>query len=207
MPQVAIPRAVAVKPPATTSPDTSEFNFSKPSTSPSSGATSRYRGRRKKPQSVLMIVGGIFGVMIFGCCGFGILAPIMFPESAEQKAQREARVAAEREREAERERIAEENAAVAYQTRDNSNEAYRRARDAVKQRLKSPSTAEFPSMFGGEWEAHTTRGSDGERVTYKVKSWVDAQNSFGATVRTHWSATVTQWGNGYNDWTVTIDSM
>jgi hypothetical protein len=50
-----------------------------------------------------------------------------------------------------------------YRTRDNSTTAYSKARDAVQQRLKSPSTASFPSMWGGEWDAHTTRGPDGDR--------------------------------------------
>tara|TARA_B100002049_G_scaffold230082_1_gene206517 strand:- start:4876 stop:5442 length:567 start_codon:yes stop_codon:yes gene_type:complete len=57
--------------------------------------------------------------------------------------------------------------------------AYVMAQKLVKQNLKSPSTAEFPSY-----------NSSGVTITYagecvhKVSAFVDSQNAFGATVRT-----------------------
>ena len=57
------------------------------------------------------------------------------------------------------------------------------AQDAVKARLKSPSTAKFPFAIN----------SDGVTISYNnqmgiasIWGWVDAQNSYGATVREEW---------------------
>lgn len=61
-------------------------------------------------------------------------------------------------------------------------EAYSASEDFVKQKLKAPATADFP-------------GSDG-RVTYlgdstfSIVSYVDAQNSFGANIRSNYTAKV-----------------
>lgn len=61
--------------------------------------------------------------------------------------------------------------------------AYVMAQNLVKQNLKSPSTADFPSY-----------GSSGVTITYtgecvhKVSAFVDSQNAFGATIRTPFSA-------------------
>lgn len=55
------------------------------------------------------------------------------------------------------------------------------AQEFVLRRLKSPSTAEFP------------RGSHAKQIegcTHQVRSFVDAQNGFGATVRTQYSMVV-----------------
>jgi hypothetical protein len=74
---------------------------------------------------------------------------------------------------------------------DNSILAYNLAEDCVKQRLKSPSTAEFAGLF--EKKDHVTKiGSD----KYKIRSYVDAQNSFGATIRNQWSCTITLYNDG-----------
>ena len=58
--------------------------------------------------------------------------------------------------------------------------AYNYAEDFVKQRLKSPSTAEFPSLF--EKADHITELGNEE---YRINSWVDSQNGFGATIRSN----------------------
>lgn len=64
--------------------------------------------------------------------------------------------------------------------------AYNYSKDFVKQNLKSPSTAEFPGT--SEKIKHTTYlGGD----KYKIESWADSQNSFGAMVRTKFSCTIT----------------
>lgn len=48
----------------------------------------------------------------------------------------------------------------------------------VKNRLRSPSTADFPSLYSDK----VTALSDS---VYVVRAYVDAQNGFGATVRTN----------------------
>jgi hypothetical protein len=60
--------------------------------------------------------------------------------------------------------------------------AYTYAQIAVKDQLKSPSTAKFPSM------RDATISHSGN--TYTVKLYVDAQNSFGATVREYFTVNV-----------------
>jgi hypothetical protein len=54
----------------------------------------------------------------------------------------------------------------------------------VKRSLKAPSTAEFPSLF---WNLDEYRmGKNNNVVT--VQSWVDAENSFGAKIRSNFTA-------------------
>lgn len=65
--------------------------------------------------------------------------------------------------------------------RDNSTMAYVQAKNFVKPVLKSPSTADFPFLGSG-----TKVGEN----TYKVTSYVDAQNSFGAAIRNDFSITL-----------------
>ena len=54
------------------------------------------------------------------------------------------------------------------------------AQTFVKRLLKAPSTAEFP---GGMKEVHHVHVGECEHT---IGSWVDAQNSFGAMIRTHY---------------------
>ncbi len=63
--------------------------------------------------------------------------------------------------------------------------AYSYAEKFVKKRLKAPSTAEFPNMF--EKNNHITKLDNRK---YKIKSWVDCQNSFGAHIRTQFSCVI-----------------
>jgi hypothetical protein len=60
---------------------------------------------------------------------------------------------------------------------DHSIMASVQCRNFVKDRLKSPSTAKFPM----------SKGQNIGNNTYTVFSYVDAQNSFGATIRKNWS--------------------
>lgn len=66
------------------------------------------------------------------------------------------------------------------------------AQNVVEGRLKSPSTAKFCSY-------------DSSRVTelgnnkYRIVGYVDAQNSFGATVRSNFTVTLTLTEHGYKD--------
>lgn len=63
--------------------------------------------------------------------------------------------------------------------------AYNYAEDFIEQRLKSPSTAEFPGV--SEKDSHITDLGGGE---YQINSWVDSQNSFGAMIRSKWSCKI-----------------
>ena len=58
----------------------------------------------------------------------------------------------------------------------------------VKERLKSPSTADFPHV----WNVYF---ADMGNRTWKVAAYVDAQNSFGATIRTRFISVVKYVGN------------
>jgi len=63
--------------------------------------------------------------------------------------------------------------------------AYNYAEDFIEQRLKSPSTAEFPGV--SEKNGHITDLGGGE---YQINSWVDSQNGFGAMIRSNWSCKI-----------------
>lgn len=76
-----------------------------------------------------------------------------------------------------------------WELEDNSRKASIMLTDLVKERLVSPSTAEFPGMFART--EHVRRIGPGK---YSVKSWVDSQNRFGAMVRTNYYAEIQQTG-------------
>lgn len=69
---------------------------------------------------------------------------------------------------------------------------------AVKDQLKSPSTAEFC-----KYTEMTATNLGGDR--WKITGWVDAQNSFGATIRENWTVTLTLTGSGFKDASVTFN--
>ena len=79
---------------------------------------------------------------------------------------------------------------VSWKAEDNSIMAYIMMEDFVKRRLKSPSTAEFPGVFDGRQD-HVSRLSN---QTYRIVSYVDAQNSFGAMLRTNFIGEIQQTG-------------
>ena len=60
----------------------------------------------------------------------------------------------------------------------------------VKKRLKSPQSADFP--FGGY--RHVTELGAGR---HKVNSYVDSQNSFGASIRTHFEGVIKKTDGGW----------
>ena len=68
--------------------------------------------------------------------------------------------------------------------------AYNYAEEFVEKRLKSPSTAKFPKTM--ERSNHVTILGGGK---FKINSWVDSQNSFGATIRTNFTCTIIFEGN------------
>lgn len=61
----------------------------------------------------------------------------------------------------------------------------------VKKALKAPSTADFAPRSESSVETISTN-------TYKITSYVDAQNSFGAKIRNHYEITLKD--NGPDKW-------
>lgn len=78
-----------------------------------------------------------------------------------------------------------DNSPLSNSTSANKFLAYNYAEDFVEKKLKSPSTAEFPGVT--EKDKHITDLGGGK---YKINSWVDSQNGFGATIRTNFSCTI-----------------
>ena len=75
---------------------------------------------------------------------------------------------------------------------DDSISAYSIMEEFVKDRLKSPAAANFPNIFQ-EGKEHITRL---ENQTYRIISYVDSQNSFGAVLRTAFIGEVRQVSKG-----------
>ncbi len=63
------------------------------------------------------------------------------------------------------------------------------AQTYIEANLKSPSTADFPWTV----DSHTVIGK-----SHVVKTYVDSQNSFGATVRSHWTVAVRPNGESWD---------
>jgi hypothetical protein len=83
---------------------------------------------------------------------------------------------------------------VPWNERDNSAMAYVMTEKWVKERLTSPSTARFPSVWESSEHAQRIKGSN----KYIVTSWVDSQNRLGGTIRMNFTAEVEQIGE--NNW-------
>jgi hypothetical protein len=66
--------------------------------------------------------------------------------------------------------------------RTMENLALRMAQKLVKKQLVAPGTAEFPGLF--ESANHVRQVGKGR---FQIHSWVDAQNGFGASIRTNYS--------------------
>lgn len=67
------------------------------------------------------------------------------------------------------------------------------AEDVVKSNLKSPSSAKFPFSYNSDGVSITKSGS-----VYTVKAWVEADNSFGASIRSTFTVTMEKSGAGEN---------
>ncbi|MGE0105129.1 MAG: hypothetical protein AB7G12_12835 [Thermoanaerobaculia bacterium] len=63
-------------------------------------------------------------------------------------------------------------------------DAWNRAHEDVPRFLKAPASA----SFAGEGETRLLRDPEGRRIIIVVSSHVDSQNSFGAMIRSPWSA-------------------
>lgn len=74
------------------------------------------------------------------------------------------------------------------------------AEKVVTANLKSPSTAKFPFSYGDEGVSFSKSGN-----LYTVTGWVDAENSYGAELRSNFIVTMTKSGYG-SDAEFTSDS-
>ena len=69
-------------------------------------------------------------------------------------------------------------------------EAYVMAQEFVKRQLKAPATADFPSAIGQGVTITTVNDT-----TFLISAYVDAQNTFGATLRMQFDCMVVYVGN------------
>lgn len=75
---------------------------------------------------------------------------------------------------------------------NNKSRAIVEAHYFVIEHLKSPSTAVFP------WGEPTNVSADDEGTKWCVSGVVDAQNSFGGTIRTRWAVEMTRDGDKWS---------
>jgi hypothetical protein len=66
----------------------------------------------------------------------------------------------------------------------------------VEKVLKAPSTASYGGVFSGDFQSYEKVVSDLGDRKYHVRAWVDSQNSFGATIRTHFTCDLHDSGDG-----------
>jgi hypothetical protein len=76
----------------------------------------------------------------------------------------------------------------AWKSEDNRIAAYIMMERFVEQRLKCPGTAKFPGVWDGMQNHVTPIGNQ----TYKIVSYVDSQNLFGAYLRTNFVGEIQQ---------------
>lgn len=77
-------------------------------------------------------------------------------------------------------------------------DAERMCREDVAGKLKAPSTATFGDV-------RSTISDDFDPDRWTVTGWVDAENSFGATIRSEWTCQATHRGGGRWRTLATID--
>jgi len=79
-----------------------------------------------------------------------------------------------------------------------------RSQEAVTKRLKAPRTAKFPStlLLLGRHEYKIYKMPGG---SYRVFSWVDSQNGFGAMIRSQWMVELKGSGDQWEVVTVTVE--
>jgi len=72
--------------------------------------------------------------------------------------------------------------------------AFNYNKELIKKQLRAPSTAKFPGLF--ESKDHVTSMGD---KRYQIRSYVDAQNAYGAMIRQHY-INVVRMGSNSNHW-------
>jgi uncharacterized protein involved in type VI secretion and phage assembly len=109
-------------------------------------------------------------------------------EAAEAAERRAASARLERERKA----LEDQAAFVKYLESDAAKQhAFTASKSLVRDRLKSPSTADFP-WYDKSFVTHRGKG------LFEVNAYVDAQNSFGATLRNRYTCILTT--KAKDDW-------
>lgn len=81
-------------------------------------------------------------------------------------------------------------------TSSKNIDAWVMAQQFVEDKLKSPSTASFGGVFSGDYQDPDSVVSDLGGGKYRVRAWVDSQNSFGATIRTRFVCELEDRGGG-----------
>lgn len=82
-----------------------------------------------------------------------------------------------------------------WKKENNSLDAYLMMQEFVKDKLKSPASAEFPSYY----DMKDNILFNGNRI-YTIKSFVDSQNGFGAMIRTNYIGDIEQ--TGKDNWKI-----
>jgi len=82
---------------------------------------------------------------------------------------------------------------------DHSIDAVTYSTYRIKEMLLAPLSARFPSLVMDGINRHVSRGKN---QTYKVHSWVDSQNRFGAMIRANYTVTLRRVGPDYDDFEI-----
>lgn len=83
---------------------------------------------------------------------------------------------------------------------DDRNICWGLSLQAVKQQLKSPSSAKFAFSYGSDGVTIEQKGD-----TFRVKSYVDADNSFGASIRNNFTVYIEKSGSNFTVTSCTIE--
>jgi hypothetical protein len=116
----------------------------------------------KKDNTKKIVLGGFAGIL-----AIALVIGLVVPTESEKRQQ-------------------EIENADAWKNEDNHIMAYIIMQRYVKERLKSPSTAKFPSV--------DFKYQNREDNVYYIDGYVDSQNSFGATIRTNFVGVIQQTG-------------
>ena len=79
------------------------------------------------------------------------------------------------------------------------------AQTFIRRELKSPSTASFGSIFNGDLQTTDDVTTYYGRGEYRVRGWVDAENSFGAKIRSRFSCVLKDDGSSWSLVSINID--
>lgn len=83
---------------------------------------------------------------------------------------------------------------------DDDIGAFVMAQEFIKQKLKAPSTADFPSIVDSGVSVSKT--SSGGKCAFRVRTPVDAENSFGAKLREHFTVELKPDGEDGQTWSL-----
>ena len=116
-------------------------------------------------------------------------------EDAQQQQQQQAEDSRkDKQRKADEDADKEKEAVAAQDSTDIKTDAYLTAQKVITERLKSPSSAQYPNYESG----FVQRTGDN---TYRVTAYVDSQNGFGAMLRSQWTVQIKR--DGEDGWLAT----